>query len=174
MTKNPLLWFGLLGLGLYGAHLWANSNAAKALHSRRERIKQLERETDAMEIPSQEEPSVVDVSGRRRLVWASKAMRDGFARAGAPAGWLDIRTDDGGAVFELITRESDFFLDARNGSHYGIYQGDPNAWKNVGVTLTDSSAIPADVQAESMALYIRSRYNNPARALAFHDDNNWF
>ena len=65
---------------------------------------------------------------------------------------------------KIITKESNWRVNAKNGSHYGLGQM-RSSWYG---TLNGYQ------QIDETILYIKMRYQTPCKAWAFHKQKNWF
>lgn len=167
---NPLSIVVLVSLGLYGLNQWSKKNAVARLESRVELIREQERQLDNPPIG----PSEKFENGKRVVIFGSPEFRLGLQDAGVPSSWADIRSDEGGSFFEVIIRESDGYLDAVRGDHYGIIQMDSAAWRStVGKTDQMRGGVPVRLQAQAAALYILGRYGNPQKALDHSNAKGW-
>lgn len=83
-----------------------------------------------------------------------------------------VPSDQREAFFELIRRESGWNPTAQNphSTAYGIGQFLDSTWATVGCEKTSN----AKTQLDCMAEYIEQRFETPAKALLFHDKNNWY
>ena len=75
------------------------------------------------------------------------------------------------ALEELVQRESSWNPTAQNptSTAFGLFQFLDSTWKNYGTKTSDPAA-----QAQAGLAYIRDRYGDPRKALAFHDRKNWY
>lgn len=90
-------------------------------------------------------------------------FRDGLREAwrqGQP--WVD--TD------WIINKESTWNPKARNGKYFGLGQYSPEVWAAAGKTPTDDPRI----QGEVFDNYVGGRYQDPTKARAHHEANNWY
>src|SRR5690606_28734878 len=94
-----------------------------------------------------------------------RIVRDIFARMfGWAAHW--------GATYRLLMKESGFNNTAQNptSTAYGMFQFLDSTWGGYGIRKTSDPRL----QAIAGGRYIRARYGNPSRALAFHLAHNWY
>ena len=66
--------------------------------------------------------------------------------------------------YKLITKESNWRVNAKNGSHYGIPQGRSKYL----------SRVDGYKQIDWQLKYIEKRYSNPCNALAHHKIKGWY
>lgn len=76
------------------------------------------------------------------------------------------------ALYELLMRESGFKTHAQNkrSTAYGLFQFLDSTWKGVGCKKTSDMY----EQIECGMKYIQRRYENPSKALEFHNENKWY
>lgn len=103
-------------------------------------------------------PSTVPVTGVRAL--GKQMTIDAFGEAHWPA--MDA----------LVNKESGWRPSAQNkhSSAYGLFQFLSGSWHGTGY---QKSADP-EVQLKAGIVYIKRRYGNPTKALAFHRAHNWY
>lgn len=91
------------------------------------------------------------------------------AEKGKALGWDDA---DINALIQLWNRESGWNPNAQNSSStaYGIAQFLDDTWQGTGIAKTDDPY----KQIDAGLMYIQGRYGDPTRALAFHDQNNYY
>lgn len=102
----------------------------------------------------------------------TQATYDAVYKAFRAAGYDNSQWDD---LVTLINRESAWNPEARNPSSdaYGLGQflTQGNIDKYLGGQNRD---VPVDKQGAAIMQYIKDRYGDPSKALAFHDANNWY
>lgn len=76
------------------------------------------------------------------------------------------------ALEELLMRESGFKTEAQNkhSTAYGLFQFLDSTWKGVGCKKTSD----LHEQIECGMRYIQRRYENPTKAIEFHNENKWY
>jgi hypothetical protein len=65
---------------------------------------------------------------------------------------------------KIITKESNWRVNAKNGSHFGLGQMRSQWYRN----------LDGFRQVDQTIKYIHNRYQTPCKAWAFHQKNNWF
>jgi len=95
---------------------------------------------------------------------------DQVRAAMVPFGWAGGPQWD--ALYRLVQKESSWNPTAQNpwSTAYGLFQFLNSTWATVGGTKTSNPGL----QGTYGARYIRQRYGDPIRALAFHNRNNYY
>lgn len=95
---------------------------------------------------------------------ATSSISSALQAKGYPSNWLM-------PLLELTARESSWNPTAQNpkSTAYGMFQFLDGTWKGYGTKTSDPYK-----QALAGVEYVKARYGDPWKALAFHDINNWY